>query len=393
MKKVVIILVLFITLFSMQAFKTVSSTDEIEDLTNKIEEKKKETERINKAIDEINVIIENQKKEKESILTELNKLENQISIVSKELELLSNEEEKLKLSYTKCLKELEILDNSIKSGEDKLNKILFTLYKNYTLNYSAFIFSSKSFNEIMDKSIYLQFLISADKSYINGLKENKEKKSSLLKEQVDNQVRLSVLVDEKKKKSDELSGLEKKKENQISKLAFELETSKNKLNSLIEAQERTERDIQELIKRKEEEIKRRKFKQTPMGPLIWPVNGTITKGSGFGMRLHPIFGVYRMHTGVDIDAPYGTPIKAVQSGYIIYADWLGGYGNTIIIQHDEKYSTLYGHMRSINVKVDQYVKQGDLIGKVGSTGWATSSHLHFEVRINGDPIDPLNFLP
>ncbi|HOW03272.1 MAG TPA: peptidoglycan DD-metalloendopeptidase family protein [Caldisericia bacterium] len=393
MKKVVIILVLFITLFSMQAFKTVSSIDVIEDLTNKIEEKKKETERINSAIKEINALIEDQKKKKDSALDELNILENQISLISKELEQLSNEEEKLKLSYTKCLKEIEILDNSIKTGEEQLNKILFTLYKNYTLNYSAFIFSSKSFNEIMDKSIYLQFLISADKSYINGLKNNKEKKSILLEEQVDNQIRLSVLVDEKKKKSEELSNLEKKKEIQISKLAYKLETSKKELDSLIEAQERTEREIQELIKRKEEEIRKRKFKQTPMGPLIWPVNGTITKGSGFGMRLHPIFGVYRMHTGIDIDAPYGTPIKAVQSGYIIYADWLGGYGNTVIIQHDEKHSTLYGHMRSYSVQIDQYVNQGSIIGSVGSTGWSTSPHLHFEVRINGDPTDPLNFLP
>lgn len=393
MKKVLTIIILIFTMFSMHPFNRVSSVDEIEDLTNKIEEKKKEEERINSAIKEINAIIEDQKKKKDSALDELNILENQISLISKELEQLSNEEEKLKLSYTKCLKEIEILENSIETSEEQLNKILFTLYKNYTLNYSAFIFSSKSFNEIMDKSIYLQFLISADKSYINGLKENKEKKSSLLKEQVDSQVRLSVVVDERKKKSDELSGLEKKKENQISKIAFELETSKNELNSLIEEQERTEREIRELIKTREEEIKRRKFKQTPMGPLIWPVNGTITKGSGFGMRLHPIFGVYRMHTGVDIDAPYGTPIKAVQSGYIIYADWLGGYGNTVIIQHDEKYSTLYGHMRSYDVKVDQYVKQGDIIGKVGSTGWSTSPHLHFEVRINGDPIDPLNFLP
>lgn len=393
MKKVLTIIILIFTMFFMHPFNRVSSVDEIEDLTNKIEEKKKEEERINSAIKEINAIIEDQKKKKDSALDELNILENQISLISKELEQLSNEEEKLKLSYTKCLKEIEILENSIETSEEQLNKILFTLYKNYTLNYSAFIFSSKSFNEIMDKSIYLQFLISADKSYINGLKENKEKKSSLLKEQVDSQVRLSVVVDERKKKSDELSGLEKKKENQISKIAFELETSKNELNSLIEEQERTEREIRELIKTREEEIKRRKFKQTPMGPLIWPVNGTITKGSGFGMRLHPIFGVYRMHTGVDIDAPYGTPIKAVQSGYIIYADWLGGYGNTVIIQHDEKYSTLYGHMRSYDVKVDQYVKQGDIIGKVGSTGWSTSPHLHFEVRINGDPIDPLNFLP
>jgi murein DD-endopeptidase MepM/ murein hydrolase activator NlpD len=392
MRRVTLIfLILLLLLSSNLNSGKVISADRIEDLESRIEEKKKDQERIKSAINEVNALIESMKKRKATEFDELNRIENETSRVAKELDKLAGEEETLKTSYNETNAELEKLSESIKKEEEHLNKILFTLYRNYTLNYSAYIFSSESFNEIMDKSMYLQFLISADKNYVSSLKESKEKQASLLKEQVDKQVRLSVVLDEKRKKMEELSSFEKEKENEISKIIFKLEKSAKEREALIEAHDRTEREIKELIREKEEEIRRRKFKQNPMGPLIWPVNGPVS--SGFGMRLHPIFGVYRMHTGIDIDAPYGTPIKAVQDGYVIFAGWLGGYGNTVIIQHDEKYSTLYGHMRSYNVSEEQFVKQGFVIGSVGSTGWATGPHLHFEIRINGEPTNPLNFLP
>lgn len=391
MKKIIVVLILIFILVPIQSFNKVSSADKIEDLTRLIEEKKKEEERIEKAIKEINAHIEEQKKKKEGVMLELNIIENNISRAGEELKLLENEEEKLKLSYKRSLNEIEMLTDAIEKGEKQLNKILFTLYKNYTLNYSAYIFSSKSFNEIMDKSIYLQFLISADKSSVKELRENKDKKSMLIEEQVDNQVKLSVVLDDKKKKIDELTELERKKENEISKVTISLAVSDAERNLLIEEHDRIEREIKELIKAKEEELRKKRFKQTPMGPLIWPVEGPVS--SGFGMRLHPIFGVYRMHTGIDIDAPYGAPVKAVQNGYVIFAGWLGGYGNTVVIQHDEKHSTLYGHLRYYDVSEEQFVKQGDIIGKVGSTGWSTGPHLHFEVRINGEPVNPLDFLP
>jgi len=391
MRRVTLIfLILLLLLSSNLNSGKVISADRIEDLESRIEEKKKDQERIKSAINEVNALIESMKKRKATEFDELNRIENETSRVAKELDKLAGEEETLKTSYNETNAELEKLSESIKKEEEHLNKILFTLYRNYTLNYSAYIFSSESFNEIMDKSMYLQFLIAADKNYVSSLKESKEKQASLLKEQVDKQVRLSVVLDEKRKKMEELSSFEKEKENEISKIIFKLEKSAKEREALIEDHDRKEREIKELIREKEEEI-RRKFKQIPMGPLIWPVNGPVS--SGFGTRLHPIFGVYRMHTGIDIDAPYGTPIKAVQDGYVIFAGWLGGYGNTVIIQHDEKYSTLYGHMRSYNVSEEQFVKQGFVIGSVGSTGWATGPHLHFEIRINGEPTNPLNFLP
>jgi len=118
--------------------------------------------------------------------------------------------------------------------------------------------------------------------------------------------------------------------------------------------------------------------------LIWPVNAPIT--SPFGWRWG------RMHTGIDLGATYGTPIAAAASGSVIYAGWLGGYGNLTVIDHGGGLATAYGHQSSIAVSVGEQVAQGQTIGNVGSTGHSTGPHLHFEVRVNGQAVDPLGYL-
>ncbi len=118
--------------------------------------------------------------------------------------------------------------------------------------------------------------------------------------------------------------------------------------------------------------------------FIWPVNGPVT--SGFGMRWG------RMHEGIDIGVGYGTPIHAAASGRVIYAGWMDGYGNLVAIDHGRGISTAYGHQSSIAVGNGQTVSQGEVIGYVGCTGHCFGPHLHFEVRINGAPVDPLGYL-
>jgi murein DD-endopeptidase MepM/ murein hydrolase activator NlpD len=118
--------------------------------------------------------------------------------------------------------------------------------------------------------------------------------------------------------------------------------------------------------------------------LIWPVNGPIT--SPFGWRWG------RMHQGIDIGVGMGTPIKAAAGGTVIYCGWESGYGNLTVIDHGGNLATAYGHQSSIAVACGQQVAQGDVIGYVGCTGHCTGPHLHFEVRINGEPVDPLGYL-
>ncbi|MFN2504854.1 MAG: peptidoglycan DD-metalloendopeptidase family protein [Acidimicrobiales bacterium] len=127
------------------------------------------------------------------------------------------------------------------------------------------------------------------------------------------------------------------------------------------------------------------------GGLINPVPGSPVT-SGFGYRVHPIYGDARLHTGVDLGASSGTPIRAAGSGVVVTAEWYGGYGNATIIDHGNGLATLYGHQSSIGVSAGQRVSQGEVIGRVGCTGSCTGPHLHFEVREDGTPVNPMGYI-
>ncbi|MEG0296509.1 MAG: peptidoglycan DD-metalloendopeptidase family protein [Clostridium sp.] len=121
-----------------------------------------------------------------------------------------------------------------------------------------------------------------------------------------------------------------------------------------------------------------------------PVNGPVT--SPFGYRIHPITGNKTFHKGVDFGNSRGTPIKASKGGTVSHSGWISGYGNTIIINHGDGQQTLYAHADSLSVSVGQSVSQGQEVAKVGSTGNSTGPHLHFEIRINGECVDPMKYL-
>ena len=141
----------------------------------------------------------------------------------------------------------------------------------------------------------------------------------------------------------------------------------------------------------EEERRRHEAENGPFELVAWPADGG--KTSGFGPRVHPIFGTVRQHNGIDLDGDTGDRVRAARSGEVILAGARGGYGNTIVIYHGLGYSTLYAHLSRIEVSAGQNVASGDRIGAIGSTGLSTGPHLHFELRIDGKAVDPTPFLP
>ncbi|QZY57569.1 M23 family metallopeptidase [Crassaminicella profunda] len=126
--------------------------------------------------------------------------------------------------------------------------------------------------------------------------------------------------------------------------------------------------------------------------MLWPLPDYKKITSTFGKKVHPKFNKVKMHTGIDIAAPQGKVIVAATDGTVIKAGDLGGYGNAIIIDHGNGLATMYGHCSELLVKEDTKVKKGDEIAKVGSTGFSTGPHLHFEVRKEGEPVDPLEYV-
>lgn len=129
---------------------------------------------------------------------------------------------------------------------------------------------------------------------------------------------------------------------------------------------------------------------TRPGSLRLPASGSIV--SPFGWRVHPIYGDRRLHAGIDIDAPHGAPVRAAADGTVVIAGYQTGYGNTVVIDHGGGLATLSAHLSVISVRAGQTVSAGQLVGSVGNTGNSTGPHLHFEVRINGSPVDPMGYL-
>jgi len=125
--------------------------------------------------------------------------------------------------------------------------------------------------------------------------------------------------------------------------------------------------------------------------LKWPLPGRYTITSGFGNRIDPVYGGERYHSGIDIAAPLSTPVKAAADGEVVYAGWNDGYGLVVFIWHNNNLETRYAHLSKVAVNKGQIVKAGDVIGYVGSTGKSTGPHLHFEVRIGGKAVNPLDF--
>lgn len=132
------------------------------------------------------------------------------------------------------------------------------------------------------------------------------------------------------------------------------------------------------------------FSDAPRGnPLN--ISHTVVS-SGFGYRSHPMLKIWRMHEGVDLDADFGTQVYSVDSGVVVFAGYATGYGKLVRIEHANRYETRYAHLSKIEVEAGVFVAKGDKIGQVGKTGLATSSHLHYEIRRKGRPINPIHFL-
>ena len=134
------------------------------------------------------------------------------------------------------------------------------------------------------------------------------------------------------------------------------------------------------------------YLNAPLAAFVFPV-AYPELSSHFGSRKHPIIRVRRNHTGIDLAAPLGAPIRSIAKGVVIFADPLGGYGNFVVIKHNNDLTSHYGHCEKLRVRIGQHVSAGEIIATVGSSGQSTGPHLHFELRREGVPLDPLKYLP
>jgi murein DD-endopeptidase MepM/ murein hydrolase activator NlpD len=303
---------------------------------------------------------------------------------------------KQKLSRTKKkIKEnqgnIARLEQKYQQKKNLLKKRLVEIYKNKNWSLIDVVFTPDETFAVIDVLYYFERIIKSDIKLIKEIRDehnNLQKEKANLKKQQENRWALRLEI---KKSEQVLQRKKRSKKRYLTKLSSSIKKIKEQNKRL----EKSSGEITQLIQK----LSKGNNAFFGTGTFIKPVIGWIS--SKFGYRKHPIFKRYIKHTGVDIAAPRGYKIKASDSGLIIVSGrkkQYKGYGKIIIIDHGrrttdgKRVSTIYAHMSRIFAKEGQFVKKGDTIGLVGSTGYSTGPHLHFEIRENGIPINPLKYI-
>lgn len=292
--------------------------------------------------------------------------------------LSSNQE-----AWKKTKARLDELNDKKAIVEEKAKERVVAIYKKSQLRFIDSLIRSQSPTDYMDYLYFQRKVIDFDKKLLDTLKSQSEdiaKYGSSLEEETK---RIEQIASKLKNIEEDIIYQQKKQKEILSKLRQE--------TAMYESSERQlERESIKLVYKISELSTGKNDNPESTGSFSYPVRAPIT--SPFGPRRHPIFGVRSMHSGIDLAAPYGTPIKASEGGVVIYSGWYGGYGKVVILDHAKGFSTLYAHLSSTKVAVGARVRQGEVVGFEGSTGYATGPHLHFEVREQGKPKNPVIYL-
>ncbi|MDR2430656.1 MAG: peptidoglycan DD-metalloendopeptidase family protein [Candidatus Margulisbacteria bacterium] len=259
------------------------------------------------------------------------------------------------------------------------------MYKTQDIGWLALLLTNRSFSGLIDNTHYYRKILERDLANLERVRSVKQE-IARKKENLEYQKKL---IESTKKSIEQQKILYERRSKQQEQLYTHLRAQRIKYEKESDALLKNSQEVEAMIKKMILENPNAEARGS--GKYIWPVKGPLT--SYYGRRVHPIFKIAKMHTGLDIGVAHGTPIKAADAGIVTFSDWWGGYGRCIIIDHGRGYATLYAHMSKQLVKKGAAVNKGQAIGNVGATGYATGPHLHFEVRRNGETVDPLPYLP
>lgn len=250
----------------------------------------------------------------------------------------------------------------------------------------ALLLQSQDLNEFLDRRYQLRRVYQSDRQVLSELKAAADaiEKQRRNVESQKNQV--ALLTQELQAQKAEFQAQAKSQESLINRLRLD----RKALEAAEEQLARDSANLAVLIQQRLPSEAPNRIVIRGTGRMSYPSDGEIT--SVYGYRVHPILGYTRFHSGVDFGVDYGSPIRAADSGVVIFAGWYGGYGQAVIIDHGSNLTTLYAHTSELYVSEGQTVQRGQVVAAVGSTGLSTGPHLHFEVRLDGETDDPMKYL-
>lgn len=339
---------------------------------------------IQKELEESKEKLQQTKQQQQSVLGKLVVITQELKKAGKKLKLAEGKILVNEVKIGELAVELRRTEEDLNQKAGMLQKRVREAYKSSGINYLDLIFNSRSMSDFLNRIYFFEKVIAQDTGLIQdiaqGLRQTKTRRESL-KDRNQEIKELAQVIAEQKKKIAEQAEEKKKAFEQLKERREEYE---NKIAEL----EKSSRELEVLIQKKMVERSRAGIVAHGSGVLSWPLRGRITSRYGVYRR----WGRYR-HTGVDIAAPHGTPIMAADAGEVIFSGWWDGYGKALVIDHGRGRTTVYAHMSRIYLQVGAAVAKGQTIGLVGSTGYSTGPHLHFEVRKNGTPTNPMTYLP
>ncbi len=327
---------------------------------------------------------------------QLKSLSNRATQMTKQIQQLTNQIsaaeidlEKKEYAYQKAIQNVVIIENEVEEKQaeldgrqETLRKRVRSIYEEGEMSYFEVLLQSTNISDFISRMEYLGYLVDNDQKILTDI--------TIQKDQLDEKKEQLVA------KKDEA---EKLKTQAIAAKSY-LDSSKGQKEVALAENKKYQDDLLIQIEKMEKDSKAleaaiRELQKKNSGIVgsvgVWPTPGYWYITSAYGYRTHPITRKYTLHSGVDIAAPNRAKIISAGAGVVIYSGWYGAYGNAVIIDHGNGVSTLYGHMSSRAVANGRAVVGGQTIGYVGSTGWSTGPHLHFEVRKNGTPTNPMQY--
>ncbi|MDR7481390.1 MAG: peptidoglycan DD-metalloendopeptidase family protein [Armatimonadota bacterium] len=259
-----------------------------------------------------------------------------------------------------------------------LGSRLRDLHRYGRAGYLDVVLGAATFSEFVTRARVVGAVVRTDARFIAGYQHDRDRAEALRAQLEAEQARLAALMEETRQRRRLLTEQIEAKRRVLESVAQE----RAAVERVVEDLRRESAELEALIRR----LQAGGPSRMAVGAFIWPLRGAIT--SRFGFRRHPIFRARLFHQGVDIAAPYGAPVRAAGDGTVLFAGWYGGYGKLVVLDHGDGLSTLYGHLSAILVAPGAPVTRGQILGRVGSTGYSTGPHLHFEFRRNGRPVDP-----
>lgn len=322
------------------------------------------------------------KNEKKNIEAEINALDYEINALNLEVDACNLQKQEINMKIAETEQEIKKLNNEIEENNEALEERLRVMYKQGAAGYLEVILHSENLIDALTRIDMVQLIVQSDVDLLREIEEQKLEVEDLNLSLETERLELTAVINNLNEKKDKVLVASRSKVTYMRSLEDNIAEIQRQEAEMEAQSQQIERDI----------IAAQRAVEYAGGEMAWPVPGQYRITSHFGGRSDPITGVWSNHGGTDIAAPYGTPIVAANSGVVLIAGWNNSYGNYVVIDHGGGISTLYGHSSKLLVSSGQAVVRGETIALIGSTGYSTGNHLHFEVRINGVRTQPMDYL-